>query len=77
MSYQRIEYETDLGMYTTTRMEELIKVSQSLPGAGMTCPKCGNFCTLFYGDPGGEHWCAGCQILRELFDLTFIDPAMT
>lgn len=70
------EYETDYGTYRTSAMEALVNVAKSLPGAGHTCPRCGNFCALFFGNPDDEQWCAGCQVLNDLFDLTFIDPAM-
>ena len=66
------DFETDEGMYTTTPMERLLRATKGL-GTPEECPRCHGQSTLFFGDPDGEHWCAACQILKEvdLLDETY------
>lgn len=60
----RIEYETDQGMYTTTRLERMLR---DIPNSaeGGNCSYCGRHAQLFFGDPDGDNWCYVCQLLSE------------
>ena len=68
------EVETDEGLAYVYPGESLLRMASQIPGAGQDCPVCGQHCALFYGDPDGEHWCAFCQIKRELDAMPAPEP---
>lgn len=57
--------ETEAGLGWTDPLQGIAAVAAALSD-GDACPRCGIRCSLFYGDPDGEYWCAACQFAAEL-----------
>jgi hypothetical protein len=65
--YEFYAVDTDDGLLSTCKMESMVKQEMAFRRMGVKniCPRCGAECAMLLGDPDGEHWCLGCQVLAD------------
>ena len=66
--FERYDVETDDGLLSISEMDRWVKMEKEyrVMGVNNICPRCSNPCAMFFGDPDGEHWCLGCQVLTDV-----------